>query len=281
MKRLCAILLVCSIVSCNSGDDRADVVAEMGGKQLTWNEISEVVPDNSSPEDSAALADRYLRDWITKQLIISKAETSLPDDLKSFEEMIENYRSSLLIYAFEQEWVRQKLDTVVSDQEIQEYYTDNEKNFQLKDYILKVKFTAIANDSKQIPAIKKLFNSPKPEDLVKWQQLCVEIGASHYFNEEEWMKWDDFVKQIPLDVFDVEGFLRKKGPIEFEKGTNLYLISITDYQLAGSKSPLSFERDKIRAMIINKRKMSLLETMRQDIYAKAEKDGEIKIYNKK
>jgi hypothetical protein len=195
--------------------------------------------------------------------------------------MIENYRSSLLIYAFEQEWVRQKLDTVVSDQEIQEYYTDNEKNFQLKDYILKVKFTAIANDSKQIPAIKKLFNSPKPEDLVKWQQLCVEIGASHYFNEEEWMKWDDFVKQIPLDVFDVEGFLRKKGPIEFEKGTNLYLISITDYQLAGSKSPLSFERDKIRAMIINKRKMSLLETMRQDIYAKAEKDGEIKIYNKK
>jgi hypothetical protein len=281
MKRLCAILLVCSIVSCNWGDDRADVVAEMGGKQLTWNEISEVVPDNSSPEDSAALADRYLRDWITKQLIISKAETSLPDDLKSFEEMIENYRSSLLIYAFEQEWVRQKLDTVVSDQEIQEYYTDNEKNFQLKDYILKVKFTAIANDSKQIPAIKKLFNSPKPEDLVKWQQLCVEIGASHYFNEEEWMKWDDFVKQIPLDVFDVEGFLRKKGPIEFEKGTNLYLISITDYQLAGSKSPLSFERDKIRAMIINKRKMSLLETMRQDIYAKAEKDGEIKIYNKK
>lgn len=281
MKELCAILLVCSIVSCNWGDDRADVVAEMGGKQLTWNEISEVVPDNSSPEDSAALADRYLRDWITKQLIISKAETSLPDDLKSFEEMIENYRSSLLIYAFEQEWVRQKLDTVVSDQEIQEYYTDNEKNFQLKDYILKVKFTAIANDSKQIPAIKKLFNSPKPEDLVKWQQLCVEIGASHYFNEEEWMKWDDFVKQIPLDVFDVEGFLRKKGPIEFEKGTNLYLISITDYQLAGSKSPLSFERDKIRAMIINKRKMSLLETMRQDIYAKAEKDGEIKIYNKK
>lgn len=281
MKRLCAILLVCSIVSCNWGDDRADVVAEMGGKQLTWNEISEVVPDNSSPEDSAALADRYLRDWITKQLIISKAETSLPDDLKSFEEMIENYRSSLLIYAFEQEWVRQKLDTVVSDQEIQEYYTANEKNFQLKDYILKVKFTAIANDSKQIPAIKKLFNSPKPEDLVKWQQLCVEIGASHYFNEEEWMKWDDFVKQIPLDVFDVEGFLRKKGPIEFEKGTNLYLISITDYQLAGSKSPLSFERDKIRAMIINKRKMSLLETMRQDIYAKAEKDGEIKIYNKK
>ena len=195
--------------------------------------------------------------------------------------MIENYRSSLLIYAFEQEWVRQKLDTVVSDQEIEQYYTDNEKNFQLKDYILKVKFTAIAADSKQIGAVKKLFNSAKPEDLVKWQQLCVEIGASYYYNEEEWLKWDEFIKQIPLEVYDVEGFLKKKNTIEFEKENNVYLISITDYQLAGSKSPLSFEREKIRAMIINKRKLTLLETMRQDIYSKAQQDGEIKLYYSK
>jgi hypothetical protein len=195
--------------------------------------------------------------------------------------MIENYRSSLLIYAFEQEWVRQKLDTVVSDQEIEQYYNENEKNFQLEDYILKVKFTAITADSKQIGALKKLFNSTKPEDLVKWQQLCVDIGASYYYNEEEWLKWDEFIQQIPLEVYDVEGFLRKKNIIEFEKENNLYLISITDYQLAGSKSPLSFEREKIRNMIINRRKLTLLETMRQDIYSKAQQDGEIKLYYSK
>ena len=274
---LCALFFL-MFSSCKNADDRAQLVAEIAGKQLTWKEISDVIPDNSSPEDSAALADHYINDWVTKQLIISKAESSLPDELKSFEEMIENYRSSLLIYAFEQEWVRQKLDTVVSEQEIEQYYTDNEKNFQLKDYILKVKFSATAADSKQIGALKKLFNSSKPEDLVKWQQLCVSIGASYYFNEEEWMKWDEFIQQIPLEVYDIEGFLKKKNTIEFEKDNNLYLISITDYQLAGSKSPLSFERDKIKAMIINKRKLNLLETMRQDIYSKAQQDGDIKLY---
>jgi hypothetical protein len=273
--------IACSFVSCDWGNDRAELIAEIGDKQLTWKEVSDVVPDNSTAEDSASLADHYINDWITKQLIISKAESNLPDELKSFEEMIENYRSSLLIYAFEQEWVRQKLDTVVSDQEIEQYYNDNEKNFQLKDYILKVKFTAIAADSKQIGALKKVFNSSKPEDLVKWQQLCVDIGAGYYFNEEEWMKWDEFIKQIPLEVYDIEGFLKKKNTIEFEKDNNLYLISITDYQLAGSKSPLSFERDKIRAMIINKRKLTLLETMRKDIYSKAQQDGEIKLYYSK
>jgi hypothetical protein len=278
---LSVLAIACSLVACDWGNDRAELIAEIGDKQLTWKEVSDVVPDNSTSEDSASLADHYIHDWITKQLIISKAESNLPDELKSFEEMIENYRSSLLIYAFEQEWVRQKLDTVVSDQEIEQYYNENEKNFQLKDYILKVKFTAITADSKQIGALKKLFNSTKPEDLVKWQQLCVDIGASYYYNEEEWLKWDEFIQQIPLEVYDVEGFLRKKNIIEFEKENNLYLISITDYQLAGSKSPLSFEREKIRNMIINRRKLTLLETMRQDIYSKAQQDGEIKLYYSK
>ena len=277
-----SFLAFCSLlVSCNWGDDRAELIVEIGDQQLTRKEVSDVVPDNSTAEDSASLADHYINDWITKQLIIAKAESSLPDDLMSFEEMIENYRSSLLIYAFEQEWVRQKLDTLVNDQEIEQYYTDNEKNFQLKDYILKVKFSAIAADSKQIPALKKLFNSAKPEDLVKWQQFCVDLGASYYFNEEEWLKWDEFMRQVPLEVYDIEGFLKKKNTIEFEKDNNLYLISITDYQLAGSKSPISFEREKIRAMIINKRKLTLLETMRRDIYNKAEQDGDIKLYYSK
>ena len=275
---LFAIACVSILSSCDWADNRAELIAEIGDKTLTRKEVSDVVPVNSSPDDSASLADHYIHDWITKQLIIAKAESNLPEELKSFEEMIENYRSSLLIYAFEQEWVRQKLDTVVSDQEIEQYYNDNEKNFQLKDYILKVKFTAIAADSKQVGALKKVFNSSKPEDLVKWQQMCVDIGASYYFNEEEWLKWDEFIQQIPLEVYDVEGFLRKKNTIEFEKENNLYLISITDYQLAGSKSPLSFEREKIRSMIINKRKLSLLETMRTDIYSKAQQDGEIKLY---
>jgi hypothetical protein len=275
---LLAILIATLLGSCHWADDRAELIAEIGDKKLTWKEVSDVVPDNSTSADSAALADHYIHDWITKQLIISKAEESLPEELMSFEEMIENYRSSLLIYAFEQEWVRQKLDTLVSEQEIEQYYNENEKNFQLKDYILKVKFTAIAADSKQLPALKKLFNSSKPEDLVKWQSMCVDVGADYYFNEEEWLKWDEFIRQIPLEVYDVEGFLKKKNTIEFEKENNLYLISITDYQLAGSKSPLSFERDKIRAMIINKRKLTLLETMRQDIYSKAQQDGEIKLY---
>jgi hypothetical protein len=56
---------------------------------------------------------------------------------------------------------------------------------------------------------------------------------------------------------------------------------ITDYQLSGTVSPLSFEREKIRSLIINKRKMDLLSKMRVDLYNDALKNNEIKFYHKK
>ncbi len=114
--------------------------------------------------------------------------------------------------------------------------------------------------------------------MVKWMQMCVDIGASYYFDEDKWLLWDEFTKQVPIEVYDVETFLQKKKSLEFEKDNNLYLLTVTDYQLSGSRSPLSFEREKIRSMIINRRKMELLEKMRQDLYSKALQDNEIKTY---
>ncbi len=268
------LLLIC----CNKNDDQGAILAEVGDKKLTINDLMEVIPDNTSSTDSITLSERYIQDWIMEQLVIIKAEEGLSEEKKNFDVLIENYRKSLLTYTYEQEWIRQKLDTTIQNEEIEKYYNDNEKNFQLKDYILKVKFSAIAYDSKNINQLKKLFYSEKPEDLVKWEQLCVDIGISYYFNEDHWMLWDEFIKQVPLEVYDVEAFLKKKKTVEFEKDNNLYLIAITDYQLSGSRSPLSFERDKIKSMILNRRKLQLLEDMRKDLLAKATQDNVIKNY---
>jgi hypothetical protein len=264
--------------SCNKRNGEDAIVAEVGDKVLTVSQLSEVIPDNTNATDSMNLAERYIQNWVIEQLVVENAEKSLSEEKQNFDALIENYRKTLLTYAYEQEWVRQKLDTLVSDEEIEKYYSDNEKNFQLKDYILKVKFCAIASDSKNVSQLRKLFISQKPEDFVKWMQMCVDIGASYYFDEDKWLLWDEFTKQVPIEVYDVQTFLQKKKTLEFEKESNLYMLTVTDYQLSGSRSPLSFEREKIRNMIINRRKMELLEKMRQDLYNKALEENKIKTY---
>jgi len=273
-----AILFCWIVVSCNKLGNKDAIIAEVGDKQLTWKELMEIIPNNSSPEDSTQLAERYIENWLKEQVVLTKADESLGEEKKDFELLIENYRKSLLIYTYEQEWIKQKLDTVVGAQEIIDYYDSNEKNFELKNYIVKVKFCAINMDNKMLPALKKLFYSQKPEDYVKWEQLCVELNASYYYNEDKWLLWEDLVKQIPIQTMDIEAFLKKNKNFDFDKDNNVYLLTITDYQLSGSKSPLDFEREKIRDMIINRRKMELLDRMKEDLYNKALTDKKIKTF---
>ncbi len=282
LRRLLGVLCfsITLLPGCKNNEPQDATVVEVGGKKLGWNTLMDVIPDNSSPEDSVELAERFIQDWVKEQLVVRKAESELTEEKRNFDELIENYRKSLLTYTFEQEWVKQKLDTTVSEGEIEKYYVDNEQNFELRNYIVKVKFCAVStNHKKSIPALKKLFFSVKEEDYVKWEELCVELGASYYFNEDKWMLWEEFAKQVPLpQIVDVESFLKKNKDLEFEKDNNIYFITITDYQLSGSRSPLSFEKERIKAMIIQTRRMHLLETMRNDLYSRALQEGEIKTY---
>jgi hypothetical protein len=269
------------VLSCNKSDRKDALVASVGDKQLTWKQLEDIIPNNSSAEDSILLAERYIEDWAKEQVLLVQAEANLSDEQKNFDHLIENYRKSLVTYAFEAELVKQKLDTLVGDEEIETYYAENRENFKLKDYIVQVKFCAVNKDFSQMKNLKKLFFSEETGDLVKWQQLCVEIGAAFYFEEDKWLRWDELTKQVPLNVYDVETFLKTKGQVEFEKNDNLYLLLITDYQLSGTVSPLSFEREKIKSLIINMRKMDLLSKMRVDLYNDALTKNEIKFYHKK
>jgi hypothetical protein len=268
-------------IACNKSDRKDAIVASVGEKQLTWKQLEDLIPNNSSAEDSVLLAERYIEDWAKEQVVLVQAEENLNEEQKNFDHLIENYRKSLVTYAFEAELVKQKLDTLVSDAEVEAYYSENRENFKLKDYIVQVKFCAVNKSFAQMKNLKKLFYSKEAADIVKWQQLCVDIGAAFYFEEDKWLRWDELTKQVPLNVYDVEAFLKTKGDVEFEKDDNLYLLLITDYQLSGTVSPLSFEKDKIKSLIINKRKMDLLSKMRVDLYNEALQKNEIKFYHKK
>jgi len=274
------LIAACVFAACNQSGEKDVIAAKVGDKQLIWADISEMIPDNSSPEDSAELADQVIQSWIREQVILNEAELTLADDQKNFDQLIENYRKSLLTYTYEQEWVKQKLDTNVTQDEIETYYNENIQNFQLRDYILKVKFCAISidTDTRQLKNLRKLFYSTKEEDITPWIAFCVNNGASYFFDEDKWLLWDDFVKQIPVKAFDREAFLKQTKEVEFELDNNLYLIRILDYQLSGSQSPLSFEKENIRNMILNRRKLDLLVRMREDLYNKALAGKKIEIY---
>ena len=255
------------------------IAAMAYGKQLSWDEISSIIPNQATEEDSAALAERFVNDWLKEQTILRQAELSLSEDEKRFDEELENYRKNLLTFAYENQYVQQRLDTLISAEEIQAYYEENQDIFGLKDYIVKAKFCILESSTPKLKKFRKLFERSESEALVELEQFCVDYGASYYVDVDNWMYFEELLSNVPIETYNVESFLRKNPKVEFEKADKLYFVSVLDYKLKDSVSPLDLVANQIRSLILNRRKKELLAKMREDLYKSALSSKEIeKLY---
>lgn len=271
-------ILLAAPFGCQPVSDTNDAVACVNDVCLSWQELSEVIPDNTSPEDSMLLANNYVQNWIKEEVIMSYALNNLTEDQMNFDQQIENYRKSLLTFAFENQIVRQHLDTVVSHREIEEYYNSNLGNFQLKDFITRVKFCIVDTTFEVTKDFEKLFYSDVPEDLVEFEKFCVENGINYFIDDEQWFYFGDLIQEVPLQVYNVERFLKKNKRLSFVEEGRRYFLQIVDYKLKDSVSPLSLQKEKIRNIILNSRKLDLLSKMRDDLYQEALRKNSIETY---
>lgn len=266
--------LILLLIACDWGAQENtlpehNAAARAYDRYLDWDEVYAIVPDMATPEDSAVLAERYINDWLKEQVLLYTAEQRLPEEKKQFEKELEAHRKSLLTFAYENLFVQQRLDTVVSTADIEAFYEQNQSIFSLNDYIVKVKFVVLNDDTPRLKQFRKLFESNDSEDLVKLEQFCVNNGAAYYIDYDAWMYFEDLLSRVPLEVYNVEAFLKQNKEIEFEKSGKIYFVKFIDYKLKDAVSPLPLVAGSIRAMILNRRKKELLAKMRDDLFISA------------
>src|SRR5258706_606794 len=120
------LVIVALFSSCKlfrkKGGNQKDAVARVYDKYLYLDDLAGIVPANASKQDSLAVTKNYINNWIHQRVVLHKAESNLDDEKKDVDRQLQEYRNSLIRYAYESELVRQRLDTNVSDKEIETFY---------------------------------------------------------------------------------------------------------------------------------------------------------------
>ncbi len=279
MKNTVFVLLI-FIAACKSDPDPGQqVVARVSDTYLYVKDLNGVLPENISPQDSAALVAEYIDNWVRQQLLIKQAERNLSDNDKDFTRQLEDYKNSLLIYKYESQLIQQNLDTLITDKEIAAYYEQNKSNFELKENIVKVIFVKVPRNLSL--AIPKLYiGSAKPDDRRKLQDFCVKYAVNYYLDDQNWLLFNDILKEIPINTYNQEEYLKNNRIIEIQDSNFSYLMNIKGFMIKEGLSPLSFEENRIRDIILNKRKLKLIDDMKKDIYNNAVKKGSFEIIKK-
>ncbi|RLD46645.1 MAG: hypothetical protein DRI86_02630 [Bacteroidetes bacterium] len=283
MRNILYILLLSFIlIGCISNTDEGKVVAVAYDNNLFESNLNGIVPNESTANDSAIMISVYINNWMREQSILHKANSSY---VKSVEEKaiidkrVEEYKNSLIIYNFERRFVAQYLDTIVQYAEIENFYSNNKKEFMLKDDIVQVAYLKFYSDEKNLKQVRALMRSYSSEDIVRIKSIADENAVNYLLEENTWILFDDLVKEIPLQTYNKSLYLKNNKYVEVKDSAFTYMLRVNEYRIRNNYSPISFEEDRIRRLIINIRKMQMVEKLHNDIFEEAQKDGKINIKN--
>ena len=253
-------------------------IAKIHDQYLYLSDLKSVVPDNKTKEDSTMIAKNYIQDWIKRQLLLNKAEENLDPQSKDIRKQIENYRASLLIYRYQQQLIDQKLDTMVSQQEIATYYNENSSNFILDKNLARVLYIKLAENSPNMEQVRQWYKSDDEQDRTRLKDYCYQYAEKFDNFNNKWIDFNGLIQNIPYEIDRPERFFRNRRFLEVRDNSFYHFIRINDYKLKGSTAPLDYVEDRIKSIIINKRKHQLLEKLENDIYNEALNHNEFVIY---
>ena len=273
---LCLLLLAgCDFFEKNS---KEVVVAECYGKYLYESDLKGIVPEHTPILDSIQRVNAFIDSWVRKQVLLHQAENNLDKEALDLDKQMEEYRNSLIVYAYESQLINQKLDTVVSEDEIAEYYEQNKEDFQLRNTMVRVAYLIIDENSKQKADLQKLMSDPDTLLLQNIDVLATYYATKSYLDVDQWMRLDELTNIIPIQIFNAESFLKKNRFVCFDMNDYTYMVRFVDYLLEESTSPLEMVSDNIKSVILARRKQALIEKMRTSLYEKAKRERAFEVY---
>jgi hypothetical protein len=275
------VIIILLSLSCKKHAKNAQrlVVAEVDNSVLYYDEIPRLIQKGVNEPDSATVIQSYINKWAKRQLLLQKAEENLSQDIKNeIENQLQETRTNLLIYQYQREMMLQKMDTIVSEQEMQNYYTTNEKNLLLSENIVKALFIKIPRETPDLEKIKTLAKSNTQSDLQQLESICYQFAEKFDDFNEKWIPMSRLRVELQQEIPDEENFLRSYRFFETSDQASVYLIAIRDFRLRSTIAPLEYVKEDIRRIIWNTRRYEYIQSLENGIYNDALKNKSFKIY---
>ncbi|HEX2922032.1 MAG TPA: hypothetical protein VHO50_12790 [Bacteroidales bacterium] len=281
MNKLCLAMFTIVIAGCgkHNGITNRVPVAEVGKTVLYIDDLPRHLYNGASTEDSSILVQNYIKSWTKKKLLLMKAEENLSEDLmKEVDRQMEETRSNLLIYQYQRQMIIEKMDTLISETELENYYSSNEKAFILTSNIVKALFIKLPVETPELNNIRRLSRSNESADMHQLESYCFQFAEKFDDFNEEWITMDRLIVELHEDIENQENFLKRNTFYETTDSTSVYLVSIRDYRLRSSLAPFEYVRNDIKRIIYNQRRIDLIQGIESGIYNDALKDNTFIIY---
>ena len=278
--RYAFLLLIVFVSSCQLKEVSSDkIVARVNNQYLYASEVNDHIRANLSSADSTSMAKNYINAWVKEQLLLEKAVFNLnPSQQTSLENLIRQYRNDIFIKTYQEEWLKSRMDTLVTPQEIEAYYKDNKQNFKLHQDLVRGRYVQLPLANFNKASVSRALRRFNDSDRNYLDSISLQFNSA-YLNDSVWFRPQAFFNRINRSSpQEYDRYLKSKRFFEIEDSIDLYLVFVEEVRRRNEIAPLSHINPTLKQILLNKRK---LETMRQfdnDILEEAIKNKTLEIY---
>ena len=229
-----------------------------------------------SDQDSLYQLQVHVEQWVRDQLMLDVATRNIDASAK-IERMVEDYRANLIMNAYEEALINQRLNTEVTPVEIATYYSQNKEQYQSGINWVRCHFVKVRRNTPGLKDLKKWFKSDNGADFERVKLFCAQNKTIHVLNEDLWTEYDKLVSALPENSIG-RRHREKQAILDRSDEQYQYLLQIFEYRDKTDAAPLVQVQDEIQRIILHQRRNKILQDIRREVYEKAKKDGGFELF---
>ena len=284
--RLVYIFTILLVTSCslfskkkNAEGIEEDPIAKAYSAYLYPSDLAVLNFQGLTKEDSTAIAKKFIKSWVDHQVIVYKASAEGKIDFDQIALKAEELKFQLIRHEFERSLIISNLDTIISKEEIDDYYEKHQADFELKQNIVKCLFVKLHNNTPKIKEFKEAFFKTAI-DMGFVNDYCLEYADVFSLNDTSWVVFDDIVYGSPYSsITEQIDFIQNTNSTMRKDKYYQFYLRILDYRLVNSTSPAQFHYNTIANIIYNQRKLELIKKVEEKLYKDALNEQEVEFYN--
>jgi hypothetical protein len=252
-------------------------VVEVDGHFLYKEEVDAACPALLSSEDSIRFVAEYIHNWVEETLLFEKAQSNIPDDVE-IEQMVSNYRKALIMHAYQQALIMQQLPGKISEAEQLAYYEQNKNLFRLDQMLIQGLFIKIPVSAPQLNEVKRWYKTFTQDAVEHIEKYSYRNAVKYEYFYDKWLPLTEVLNLLPLNVPDVERYVKENRHIELKDTAFYYFLNVSDILLPGEVKPFPYARPEVEGMMLNLKQVEFMNQVKGDLYDQAVKRKRIKYY---
>lgn len=280
--RIIILSLLILASACNNGSTDAErtPVARAGDRVLYLDQVpSNMLISGLNETDSISALQSYIRRWARKELLALRAEQNLTAEYKAeVNRQLDEMRNNLLIYQYQQQMIIQKMDTVVTESEMQDYYVGNLNTFILTSNIVKALLIKLPAETPDLDKVRRLYRSSQPVDIRELEDYCMQFALRYDDFDDEWITFTQLLMEVPIESDRQDEWLTRNSSAEMKDDQYVYFIVVREYRLRNSTAPYDYIRGQVKTIILNNRRNDFLQKLEDGIYNEAVRSSTLQIY---